>query len=134
MIWFQLSVMDPGDGGVVPLKRVLLVEDDFLVGLGIKSILQRLGYEVVGPVASIDHALETLENEHVDAAVLDINIIGGTSVPVAQVLQVKDRPFIFVTGYQSPSHLLPDTLKTVQRLSKPVDERALSKALREATG
>jgi len=134
MIWFQLSVMDRGDAGVGAMKRVLLVEDDFLVGLGIKSILERLGYEVVGPVASIEQALVTLENEHVDAAVLDINIIGGTSVPVAQVLQVKDRPFIFVTGYQSPSHLLPDTLKTVQRLSKPVDERALSKAMREATG
>jgi two-component SAPR family response regulator len=134
MIWFQLTVMDPGAGPLPAMKRVLLVEDDFLVGVGIKSILERLGYEVVGPVASIEQALRTLETEEVDAAVLDINIIGGTSVPVAQVLQVKDRPFIFVTGYQSPSHMLPETLRTVQRLSKPVDERALSKALREATG
>jgi two-component SAPR family response regulator len=114
------------------LYRVLLVEDDFLVGLNIKEMLERLGCEVLGPVASVEQAVQVVENERVDAAVLDINIVGGTSVPIAERLRIQERPFFFVTGYHSPCHLLPDVLQDVCRLVKPVDERALEAALRDA--
>ncbi|MGP1346414.1 MAG: response regulator [Phycisphaerales bacterium] len=114
------------------IKRVLLVEDEFLVALSIKTMLENMGFEVIGPAASIEDAMRMLDDAAVDAAVLDINIIGGTSVPIARLLQVQSRPFVFVTGYQSPSHLLPNGLKSITRLTKPVEERALSAALRSA--
>ncbi len=113
-------------------RRVLLVEDDFLVGLSIKTILESIGCIVLGPIPTVAKALAALETEHVDAAVLDINIVGGTSVPIAQLLQERHQPFVFVTGYQSPQHLLPELLRNVKRLSKPVNERTLATALRDA--
>lgn len=113
-------------------RRILLVEDDFLVGLSIKSILESIGCVVLGPIPTVAKAMAAIESEHVDAAVLDINIIGGTSVPIAQMLHERDRPFVFVTGYQSPQHLLPELLRNVKRLNKPVNERTLATALREA--
>ena len=132
MIFLTLSPTDalaPFERGI---KRILLVEDEFLVALSIKSMLENIGYEVIGPAASIEDAMRMLDHGSIDAAVLDINIVGGTSVPIARLLQVQSRPFVFVTGYQSPSHLIPNALKSITRLTKPVEERALSAALRGA--
>jgi len=133
MIWLMLSDPHPSDTATY-LYRVLLVEDDFLVGMNLKQMLERLGCEVLGPVATVEEARNLIEHEQVDAAVLDINIIGGTSVPLAERLRDQERPFFFVTGYHSPRHLLPDILQDVRRLVKPVDEQSLSTALRDAIG
>ena len=132
MIWMTLVGAMSGIPATNPQRRILLVEDDFLVGLSIKTILERIGCEVLGPIPSVTKALDALQQEEIDAAVLDINIIGGTSVPVAERLQEQHRPFVFVTGYQSPNHLLPQMLREVTRLNKPVDERSLSAALHAA--
>lgn len=131
MIWMMLSNTDGGKWIHEPY-RVLLVEDDFLVGMNLKQMLERIGCHVIGPVASVAQAVEELDREQVDAAVLDINIADGTSVPLAERLQSASRPFFFVTGYHSPRHLLPEVLQDVRRLTKPIDEQTLSTALREA--
>ncbi len=134
MIWMAFT---DHMGEAVPALhecRVLLVEDDYLVGLSMRSILEQLGCEVVGPVASLSKALRMVEDDLPDAAVLDINILGGTSVPIAERLRDHERPFIFVSGYQSPRHMLPEMLQKVQRLAKPVDERSLRLALHDAMG
>lgn len=134
MFWSLLSDAFSGQASFGESRRVLLVEDDFLVGLSIKAMLERLGFEVVGPVASLSNAVETINNESVDAAVLDINIVGGTSVPIAERLRALARPFFFVTGYQSPTHLLPQELQGVRLLNKPVDERSIAAALKDVMG
>jgi two-component SAPR family response regulator len=128
---FMMKLSDACGGSRAPLnqRRVLLVEDDYLVGLSIKSMLEDIGYMVIGPIASLAKAMEAVETELVDAAVLDINISGGTSVPVAQLLMEQNLPFVFVTGYQSPDHLLPDRLRVMTQLNKPIDEQSLSRAL-----
>lgn len=113
-------------------RRVLLVEDDFLVGLSLKLMLERMGCEVVGPYATAEEAILRIDTEGVDLAVLDINIVGGTSTPVATRLVETKRPFVFVTGYQSPRSLLPDWLHERRRLEKPVDEGSLRRCLEAA--
>lgn len=130
MIWMNLANAAKRGAHEAEQRRVLLVEDDYLVGVSIKTMLERDGWSVIGPIASLKEAMATIDQEPLDAAVLDINIIGGTSVPLAERLRFRDQPFIFVTGYQSPR--LPEMLQEVRRLSKPLDERALSDALREA--
>ena len=120
----------PGDA--LSHQQVLLVEDNFLVGLSLKSIIESYGCNVIGPVASVEEGLLSIEQEGIDQAVLDINILGGTSVPIAEALHSRNIPFLFVTGYNSP-RLLPDYLKECRQVRKPVDGRVLRDALLEET-
>ena len=111
--------------------KVLLVEDNFLVGISIKQQLEELGCEVTGPIATLTDALRTIGDVSVDCAVLDINIKGGTSQPVAQALQAGKTPFFFITGYKSPI-MLAEEMKAIRRLNKPIEPSMLRRALDEA--
>ena len=110
--------------------NILLVEDNFLVGTSLKLMLEELGCEVTGPASSLERAKKLAQEKTYHGALLDINIIGGTSAPVAELLLSKDCPFIFVTGYGCPMHL-SDQLMKIRRLNKPVDVKMLREALEQ---
>jgi CheY-like chemotaxis protein len=112
------------------LRHMLLVEDEFLIGLSIRHQLEQLGYRVTGPVAANDEAIAMIGGEPIDAALLDIRLRDGTSEPVARKLHDAGIPFLFVTGYQSPG-LLPDDMQSIRRLRKPVDVKQLKSAIDE---
>ena len=80
-------------------KRVLLVEDEYLVSLVVQEVLRDAGCVVVGPFARVAEALVAARAERVDIAVLDVNVAGEMVFPVALVLEAKGTPFLFVTGY-----------------------------------
>lgn len=86
----------------VPGRRVLLVEDEMLVAMVIEDSLRDLGYDVLGPAASVEEALHLIRAEtgRIDAAVLDVNLGGRPSFPVADLLAGAGVPVIFVTGYR----------------------------------
>ena len=79
--------------------RVLLVEDEIMVALLLEEMLAELGHTVVGPVARVQPALEMVQREPMDVAILDVNINGNEVYPVAEALAARDIPFAFVTGY-----------------------------------
>ena len=79
-------------------RRILVVEDDFLVATLLTEILEPVGWQVVGPVAHLATALEAAASEDLDAAVLDVNLGGQTVYPVAEVLDARRIPFVFVTA------------------------------------
>lgn len=79
-------------------RRVLIVEDDVFFGLDLQFALEDEGYEVIGPFVSCDKALEAMKDTELHYAVLDVDLIGETSAPVARELAEKDIPFAFVTG------------------------------------
>lgn len=112
----------------VPTARVLVIEDNFLVGMRMVGLLDSLGYSVVGPIASLHEGLRLAREQTWEAAVLDVNIIGGTSELIARELDARGIPFIFVTGYASP-FLISDRIKKRLRLSKPVTIDQLKIAL-----
>jgi PAS domain S-box-containing protein len=86
-------------------SRVLVVEDDMLLALELSEGLAELGYEIVGPAASIEEAIRILDQITLpDAAVLDVNLRGGLVYPLADRLESQGVPFIFCTGYE---HLDP---------------------------
>lgn len=108
--------------------RVLVVEDEYFLADDIARILARLGAEVVGPIATRDDALARLgETEHLDAAVLDINLRGETCYPVASVLRARGVPFVFATGYDRA--VVPAAYQDVPRWEKPFDPDLLVRAL-----
>ncbi|HVU64669.1 MAG TPA: response regulator [Phycisphaerales bacterium] len=108
--------------------RVLVVEDSFLVAKSISDILSDLGCQVVGPFNNSADAVGVVDAGGCDAAVLDVNLGGETSEPVADDLSTRGLPFLFVTSYTSPALLAPK-YAAWPRVHKPLSRDALSDAL-----
>jgi CheY-like chemotaxis protein len=79
--------------------RVLVVEDEQLIGLMLADVLEELGSAVLGPAATVSEAIALVEREPVTAALLDLNLRGETVYPVADRLAAAGIPFVFITGY-----------------------------------
>ena len=109
-------------------RRVLVVEDDFLVSLATVDFLESLGCEVVGPAARLAAAFELAQSESLDAALLDINIAGDMVWPVAEVLRRRAIPFIFLSAHSRLSEV-PMLLAAAPRLEKPLEQNRLLRQL-----
>jgi len=108
-------------------RRVLLVEDEMLVAWLIEDMLAELGCAVIGPASSVNQAVAMIDAEAVDAAVLDLNLNGQMSYPVADALAAHGVPFIISTGYDKDT--LPDDYRACPVLQKPFQRSELSDAL-----
>jgi CheY-like chemotaxis protein len=82
-------------------RRVLLVEDEVLITLLLQDMLLDLECEVADAPASLDDALSAARNGAFDLALIDLNLHGKLTYPVADILKARQIPFIFVTGYGS---------------------------------
>ena len=102
----------------VEAKRILIVEDDAFIALDLEDVFEGAGFEVVGIVATVDAALSLLRRESVDVAVLDYNLGVETSIPIAQTLDSKGVPFLFLSG-QTRRVVLSDSGVEPLVLSKP---------------
>src|ERR1700761_3697906 len=111
-------------------RRIMVVEDDYLVALALSAVLEEAGAHVVGPVASAQEAVALLEEgrEAVDAAVLDVDLNGEKSYPVADALALRDIRFIFATGYGLDA--VAEGYRHYPRCQKPFDHQAILKALK----
>ena len=108
-------------------RRVLVVEDETMVAWLLEDMLADLGCAVVGPAAHVNQALAMLDAEAIDAAVLDVNLNGQNSYPVAAALAARGVPFVFSTGYNKDS--LPNTNQSFPVLQKPFDRLKLGDTL-----
>lgn len=106
-------------------RRILVVEDEYLIADDLRDALVAAGAEVVGPIATVADAIACVDAGTVlDAAVLDINLRGAMVYPVADGLAARGIPFLFATGYDAGS--LPDRFATAVRLEKPVKAAKLA--------
>ncbi len=108
-------------------RRVLVVEDEALVAMLVEDALLDAGAAVLGPAATVSEALLLLSKENPDVAVLDLNLAGETSTPVADVLAQRGVPFVVATGYGAEG--LPPSHSHVPVLAKPYDPDDLTAAL-----
>jgi CheY-like chemotaxis protein len=106
---------------------VLVVEDQFLVAEEMRRAVLNLGGDVVGPVPGSRAAIRLIEAEHVDLALLDINLKGEDVYPVATELSRRGGVFIFATGCEP--WVIPAEFRNAPRLEKPVTARALTDAI-----
>lgn len=109
--------------------RVLVVEDEPLIGMDIEDAVEGLGHEVVGPIAELDEALDLATLEGLGCAILDINIRGGHSYPVADMLRKRGLPVLLLSSYGEQT--LPARLHEVARLPKPFTGAQLDKEIRD---
>jgi len=77
---------------VTPRQRVLVVEDEVLVGMLLEEMLSELGYEVAALSTHLDEALILARNAQFDVALLDINLNGRQSFPVAEAIRARGLP------------------------------------------
>jgi CheY-like chemotaxis protein len=80
-------------------RRILLVEDEPMIAFALEDLVGELGYEPVGPAFRLAEALDLAAQQQFDAAVLDVNLNGQLSFPVADLLVSRGIPFLFATGY-----------------------------------
>ena len=80
------------------MPRILIVEDEPLIALTVEDMVMELGYEVAATIGRIDEALAFIEREHIDGAILDVNLGRLRIDPVADALALKGCPFVFTTG------------------------------------
>jgi CheY-like chemotaxis protein len=115
--------------GILAGWNILLIEDDYLVGLTILELLQEEGATVLGPVGSVDQALLFIAEQagKVDRVVLDLNLHGEKSYPVADALARSKIPFVFTTGYDVDA--LEVAYRGYPRCLKPITSAALIAAL-----
>ncbi|NWJ27591.1 Crp/Fnr family transcriptional regulator [Rhizobium sp. Td3] len=113
-------------------KRVLVVEDDYLIATSLKAQLYDIGINVVGPVPSIDLAQERLRTESdIAGAVLDIKLNDELVFPIADELERRGVPFVFATGFEPD--IVPARHADKIVLRKPAEGRAIALALAGAT-
>jgi CheY-like chemotaxis protein len=99
-------------------RRVLVVEDEFLLAMTLKDWLESAGYVVVGPAPSVDKALKAIESETViNGAVVDVNLGGVLAYAVADRLLARNIPFIFTSGYEND--LLRTRYPQIRNCHKP---------------
>ena len=112
-------------------RRILVVEDEYLIAMSLQDALETAGSIVVGPAPSVDKALQTIDSEsHIDAAVLDVNLGGALSYGVADKLIARKIPFIFTSGYED--NVLRSRYSGVKNCPKPYLFQAIEEALVKA--
>lgn len=110
-------MVDGVDRGVLHGKKVLIVEDEALIAMLFEDILEDTACEIVGPAMNVRQAMELAGAAEIDVAVLDVNLNGESSFPVAALLQSRGVPLVFSSGYGSQG--LPPEWQDRPTLPKP---------------
>ncbi|MEM6639269.1 MAG: HWE histidine kinase domain-containing protein [Pseudomonadota bacterium] len=111
-------------------RPALVVEDNYLVAVEAQRLLNAHGFEPVHTVSSVPEALARIASSQFEFCLLDVNLQGTLSLPVATTLQSQGTPFAFATGYGSEGAEIADAFD-VPVLAKPVDSAKLIQILKE---
>jgi CheY-like chemotaxis protein len=112
------------------LHKILIVEDCPILSMEMEMICLGAGYQVVGPASTLMDGLQMATNHEFDVAILDVELVGEQSFPIAAMLLAKGIPFLFCTGCSK--EIIPDHFQHALYLSKPVDDIMVLQALSEA--
>lgn len=109
--------------------RILIVEDEALVAMELRFVLEDLGYDVVGTVGDARSARDAVREAEIDLALVDIHLSDGpTGVELGRELgQERGLTVLFMTA--NPGMVRDGVAGTVGVLSKPTDERAVQTAV-----
>ena len=111
--------------------KILVVEDEPLVAMLLEEILADLGYSVVGPAATLEEGLTIATSEAFDGAILDVNLNGARSFPIADILTSRSVPHFFATGFGSAEAVVR---RGVEVVKKPFREDTIAKVLKRVVG
>lgn len=112
--------------------RVLVIEDEAIIAMMAEDMLAELGCEVAAIETTLTGALERAGSGDFDVALLDMNLNGDDSGPVAERLRGANRPFVFTTGYGDAGR--PAGFEAVPLVCKPYRAADLGAAIARALG
>lgn len=110
-------------------RKILVVEDDALIAMEMAERLVELGYNALEPAPSVEAAEKVIAAQRPDAALLDANLAGVSSVPLGAKLAAMGVPVAFCTGYDAIKGLPPELAKA-PILTKPISDDALTSTLK----
>lgn len=108
---------------------ILIIEDEFIFFFDAEEALIANGYRVIGPAKTVESALELLDRERPDLVLLDVNLRGEWSTPVARELRAAGIPFLVTSSYSSKELEPLGLLDGGQYIGKPVEEDRLIRAV-----
>jgi len=111
-------------------RRVLVIEDESMVTMLLQDFLDEIGCDVVGVASRLKEAFEKIDVLTFDVAILDVNLNGQQTLPVARALMDRGRAIVFATGYAATT--VPAEFHKVPILQKPFQQKDLERALRSA--
>jgi DNA-binding NtrC family response regulator len=114
-------------------KTVLIVEDDFIIAMDLQVTLERGRWRIMGPAASVQHALQLLKQELPSTALLDVHLGDELVTPVAERLKAHDVPFAVASAYDRPEQFGGEVLSGAPNVGKPVRETRLLETMARLT-
>lgn len=107
--------------------KAFVVEDEDLVAMLTEDFLETLGHEIAFSAATLKTGLKIAANEHFDFCILDINLRGERSFPIADILTSRSIPYLFVSGYGREG--IESRFFNVASLPKPFTLQSLERAV-----
>ena len=111
-------------------RRILIVEDEVIIGMMATDMLEEMGATVLGPALNVSQGVSMAESEQADAALVDINLDGTRSDAVVEVLNRRNIPIVYTTGYGRGAADADARLV----LEKPYTAASLARALAQVLG
>jgi CheY-like chemotaxis protein len=106
---------------------VFLVEDEVMIRMMVADMLEELGYSVAAEAGEINEAIRLAQSAQFDLAILDVNVNGKVISPVAELIDSRNIPFVFATGYGSSG--LPEEYRDRPALQKPFQVESLGRII-----
>lgn len=106
-------------------RRILVVEDEVVISLSMEQLLADHGCKVVGPAYDVAGALALVDKHKIDCGVLDIRLGDEMVYEVAEALNARGIPIVFVTGYA----YVDDRFSDVPVIQKPFKSTDIENAL-----
>jgi CheY-like chemotaxis protein len=98
-------------------RRVLVIEDETLIGMLLEDMLLDLGYQVVAYAADFAEGLRLVQTAEIDLVVLDLDLRGVSTLAIADVLRERGIPFFFSSGFGTAA--IDEAYRDVPCLRKP---------------
>lgn len=110
-----------------PRQTILVLDDEALIGMEVEAVLHDAGFSVAGPAVDIEEGLALIDRCRLDGAILDLNLAGQRSDPVADRLIERDIPFAYLTG--EAEGRVNSRHRAAPVIAKPFAERRLRTVL-----
>ena len=112
-------------------RRILVVEDEYMIAQEIADMLAAAGAEALGPVPRVSDAMQLIASEGwIDGALLDVNLNDEAVWPVVDALRAREVPIVLATGYDAS--VIPSAYAHLPRCEKPATGQDLARALARA--